>query len=655
MAHGKKVFAFVFRFRVKISSQIVVFRPRIPCLVSMLCYWSQFFFYVVEMLFFCALKSSKTIKIMTKRTRIFDIMLQYEAHHPEQKKALSCKRDGQWIFYSPAEYREIANLLSFALLKKGICKGDKVGIISTNRPEWTITQMAVTQIGAVLVPIYPTISAEDYHYILKHSEVKLLIMEGAEVMEKIKQIRADITNLKDLYTFVDRKDFPYWDQLIEFGRQNQNPTLLQERRDNVNEKECAMIIYTSGTTGDPKGVMLSHYNLMKQLENLKHIPAEWSKKALSFLPLCHAYENMLVLLYQYLGMTVYFVSYLTAIQSAIKEVHPTMMSAVPRVFEKFYDGIMKGGRSQKGLAKKLFFWGVNVAKAYKIEPEDRSAWYNLKHKIADRLIYSKIRQNLGIEDFDIFVSGAASLQPDLCAFFSAIGMPVFEGYGMTEASPVIAVSCREKYGREARTVGFPLGGVEIAITPEGEVICRGHNVMMGYFKNDEGTREIIDADGWLHTGDLGHFTAKGQLVLTGRKKNLFKTSMGKYVNPQVIEDRLVRSPFIENAVVVGENQRFAAALIIPDFTFLKVWCENNKVSFTSNKEIVNNQKVIMRIKKEVDECNRMLGKAENIMKFQLIADEWSQATGYLTPTLKVKRNKVLSNYKQMIDQIYEGN
>lgn len=591
---------------------------------------------------------------MTKTTRIFDIMLQYEARHPEQKKALSCKRDGQWIFYSPAEYRELANLLSFALLQKGVEKGDKVGIISTNRPEWTITQMAVTQIGAVLVPIYPTISAEDYNYILQHSGVKMLIMEGAEVMEKIKQVKDNAVELTDLYTFIDRQEFPYWDQLIALGRQHQNQALLDERRAQVDEKDCAMIIYTSGTTGEPKGVMLSHYNLMQQIENLKHIPAKWSKKALSFLPLCHAYENMLVLLYQYLGMTVYFVPYLTAIQSAIKEVHPTMMSAVPRVFEKFYDGIVKGGRNQKGLAKKLFFWAVDVAKEYKIEEEDRSGWYNFKHWIADKLIYSKIRESLGVERFDIFVSGAASLQPELYSFFSAIGMPVFEGYGMTETSPVIAVSCREKNGREARTVGFPLGGVEVAITPEGEVVCRGHNVMLGYYKNEAATREIIDADGWLHTGDLGHFTAKGQLVLTGRKKSLFKTSMGKYVNPQVIEDKLILSPFIENVVVVGENQKYAAALIIPNFDSLKAWCAENKIPFTSKKEIVENLSVVKLFKRVIDTCNRTLGKAEHIMKFQLLADEWSQATGYLTPTLKIKRNRVLENYRQVIGRLYNG-
>ncbi len=591
---------------------------------------------------------------MEKVKRIFDIMLQYEALNPNQKQALSCKRDGKWIFYSPAEYLEAANTLSYALIKKGIVKGDRVGIISSNRPEWTITQMATTQIGAILVPIYPTISADDYRYILSHSGVKLLIMEGAEVMNKIVQAREAVPELQEIYTFVDRQDFPYWDQLMELGKANPNLEELEQRRAAVDEKECAMIIYTSGTTGEPKGVMLSHFNLISQIDNLKHIPAKWSKKCLSFLPLCHAYETMLVLLYQYLGMTVYYVPSLGAIQSSMKEVHPTMTSAVPRVFEKFYDGIIKNGRNQKGIARAIFFWAINLGKEYKLEDDERSAWYNFKHKIADKLVYSKIRAGLGIEEFDIFVSGAAALRPELCSFFSAIGMPVFEGYGMTETSPVIAVSCREKYGREANTVGFPLGGVEVAITPEGEVICRGHNVMMGYYKNEEKTREIIDSEGWLHTGDLGHFTTKGQLVLTGRKKNLFKTSSGKYVNPQVIEDMLTSSHFIEQVVVVGENQRFASALIIPDFEFLKGWCELHDVKYTTNNEMVNNPEINKRIRQEIDNCNKNLGKAENIVKFKLLADEWSQDTGFLTPTLKVKRNRVLEAYKDTIAQLYEG-
>ena len=588
--------------------------------------------------------------------RIYDIMLRYEERHPEQKIALSGKiGKNKWNEYTPQHYKKTANELSCALLAKGIRKGDKVAVISTNRPEWTITQMAVTQIGAVLVPIYPTITAEDYQYILNHCEAKLVILEGEIVMRKVQSVADKLPELKDIYTFVDRQDYPYWDQLIALGRENYDEGRLAELRAANDEKECAMIIYTSGTTGTPKGVMLSHHNIMSQIENLKHIPSKWSKKGLSFLPLCHAYENMIVLLYQYLGMTVYYVSNLATIAEAMREVNPTMMTAVPRVLEKFYEKIEASGRSKTGAARSIFEWAVKVALKYNIEPEDRSFAYNMQHKLADQLVYSKIRKGLGADNFDILVSGAASLKPELCSFFSAIGMPVFEGYGMTETSPVIAVSCREKYGREANTVGFPLGGVDVAINKEGEIICRGHNVMMGYYKSEELTREIIDESGWLHTGDMGRFTERGQLVITGRLKNIFKTSMGKYVNPQVIEEKMTQSRFIDQIVVVGENQKFVAALIIPDFAAIKEWCETEKIIYSQPKEMVENLNVKNLIKSEIDKYNKELSKSENVMKFEILADEWTQENGLLTPTLKVKRNKIVKKYADVIQAMFEHN
>lgn len=586
--------------------------------------------------------------------RIYDIMLRYEERHPEQKIALSGKiGKNKWNEYTPQQYKKTANELSCALLAKGIAKGDKVALISTNRPEWTITQMAVTQIGAVLVPIYPTITAEDYKYILNHCEAKLVILEGEIVMRKVQSVSSELTNLKDIYTFVDRKDYPYWDQLLELGRANFDEGRLSELRAANDEKECAMIIYTSGTTGTPKGVMLSHYNIMSQLVNLCHIPSKWSKKGLSFLPLCHAYENMIVLLYQYLGMTVYYVSNLATIAEAMREVHPSMMTAVPRVLEKFYEKIEASGRAKTGAARSIFEWAVKVALKYNIEPEDRTAFYNMQHALADKLVYSKIRQGLGADNFDIVVSGAASLKPELCSFFSAMGMPVFEGYGMTETSPVIAVSCREKYGRQSGTVGFPLGGVDVAITKEGEVICRGHNIMMGYYKDEAQTKEIIDEAGWLHTGDMGRFTERGQLALTGRLKNIFKTSMGKYVNPQVIEEKMAQSKYIDQIVVVGENQKFVAALIVPDFSAIKEWCESEKIVYSHPKEMVDNLNVKSLIKSEIDKYNKELSKAENVMRFEILADEWTQDNGLLTPTLKVKRSKISKKYAGLIQAMFE--
>lgn len=591
---------------------------------------------------------------MNDQKRIFDIMLQYGANHPEQKIALSGKiGKNKWSIYNPQEYLNTANNLSYALMAKGIQKGDKVAIISTNRPEWTITQMAVTQIGAVLVPIYPTITADDYRYILNHCEAKILLLEGEVVMHKIQDVKSDLTSLEEIYTFVDRNEFPFWDQLIDFGKDHVNEALLNERRNAVAEQDCAMIIYTSGTTGTPKGVMLSHYNIMSQIANLRHIPSTWSKRGLSFLPLCHAYENMIVLLYQHLGMTVYYVSNLATIAEAMREVHPTMMTAVPRVLEKFYEKIVASGKTKTGAARSVFEWALNLALKYNIEAEDRTAWYNAQHALADKLVYSKIRKGLGAEGFDILVSGAASLQPQLCSFFSAVGMPVFEGYGMTETSPVIAVSCREKYGREANTVGFPLGGVDVAITKEGEIICRGHNVMLGYYKDEEQTKEIIDENGWLHTGDMGKFTERGQLVITGRLKNIFKTSMGKYVNPQIIEEIMTQSKYIDQIVVLGENQKFVAALIVPDFSAVKEWCESEKIIYSHPDEMIQNLNVKNLIKSEIDRYNQELSKTEHIVKFELLADEWSQDNGLLTPTLKVRRNKISKKYADLIQKIFE--
>ena len=582
--------------------------------------------------------------------RVFDLLANYKEQYPDQKVALAGKVNGQWREYSIDEYIEQTNIISGALIELGVQPQDKVAVISNNRPEWNILDMAITQIGAVMVPIYPTISEADYKIILNNCEAGICILEGIAVMNKIEAIWPETPTLKQIYTFIDRGKYGYFDTLLQLGREHPHTEEIEKRKAEVDEMSCATIIYTSGTTGVPKGVMLSHHNLMNQFKNFCQTPSPWSKRAFSFLPVCHAYERALIYMYHYLGMSIYYAESIATIADNMKEVHPTMMCAVPRVLEKFYDKIYSSGKSMKGLSKTIFYWSMRITENYKIE--GRSWFYNMKLKIADKLVYSKIREKLGAENFDIIVSGAASITKKISGFFSAIKMPVFEGYGLTETSPVITVSNRNKYGREVGAVGQPLPGVEVKIADNGEIICRGHNVMMGYYKQPELTAEVIDKDGWFHTGDLGKFNEHGLLQITGRMKNLFKTSLGKYVNPDVVEGKFNISGFIEQIVVVGENQKFAAALIHPDFAFLKDWCKRHNIPFTTNEEMILNEEVKKRYDKEVKKLNEGLGEVERVKKYQLIADEWTIGNGILTPTLKVKRKVVMQRYGEQIDKLF---
>lgn len=589
---------------------------------------------------------------MQKETRIFELLDFYQEKWPKQDVALAKKENGEWKKYSPYEYRRLVTNVSYALIELGIQPGDKVAIISGNRPEWNIMDMAIMQVGAITVPIYPTISQDDYLFILGNCEARFVILEGAMVMNKIEAIKDQLPTLQYIYTMQDRETLPYFQQLVEFGQSHPHKEDLRQRKADVKPTDCATIIYTSGTTGTPKGVMLSHNNILSQLDNLRQTPDPKSKLAFSFLPLCHAYERMLVYLYQDLGMSVYYAESLATIADNMREIHPTMMSAVPRLLEKMYEKIVQSGKNKKGLQRLIFNWSVKLTERYKNDPDDRNWLYNLKLKIADKLVYSKIRASLGADRFDIIVSGAASISKKVNGFFSAIGMPVFEGYGMTEASPVIAVSDRSKGGREVGTPGRALPGVEMKTADNGEILCRGHNVMMGYYKNPELTKEIIDEQGWLHTGDLGHLDDQGRVFITGRLKNLFKTSMGKYVNPEIIEGKFIESEFFENVVVFGEGQKFAAALIVPDFNVVKKWCQQHKIAFKSPVDALNIKEVKERIALEVKKYNHFFGETEQIRKYTLVSDEWTVGNGILTPTLKVKRKVVLIRYNKIINSMF---
>lgn len=583
-------------------------------------------------------------------TRIFDLLDNYLEKYPTQEVALAAKRNGQWRKFSIQEYVEQTKNISYGMLKAGIQPGDKVGIVSGNRPEWNMIDFAIMQIGAISIPIYPTISQEDYKYILNHAEMKMIFIEGKELRNKLKPILPELQSMKEIYTFDDLgSEYKYLDQLIESGKQNPAPEQLTAIKEKIKPEDMATIIYTSGTTGVQKGVMLSHNNIVNQLKSLEMTPAKWSNKALSFLPLCHAYERVLVYLYQYLGMSVYYAESLGTIAENIKEINPTMMTCVPRLLEKIYDKLYLSGKKLPFAKRTLYYWAFNLATKYQLE--GLSNWYKTKYKLADKLIYSKWREAIG-GNFDIVVSGGSAIQPHIASFFSAIGMPVFEGYGLSETSPVLAVSQRGKNGRKFGTVGPALPGIEIKLGENNEIMCRGHNVMMGYYKDPELTKQVIDADGWLHTGDTGKFTPEKQLIITGRLKNIFKTSFGKYVNPQAIESKFTESPLIENMIVLGENKKFAAALISPDFVYLKSWCAIHKVPHASNAEMIENPVVIKRFQEEVKKYNQFFGDFEQVKRYQIVPEEWTQPAGFLSPTLKIKRKVLEAHYADRIEKLF---
>ena len=584
--------------------------------------------------------------------RIFDLLSNYVEKFPNQAVALAGKKNGEWRKYSIQEYIECVNKLSYAFIELGIQKQDKVALILNNRPEWNMLDMAINQVGAVSVPIYPTISEEDYRFILSNCEAKIVVTDGLAVMNKITNVLPDAPQLKLIYTMINREVYPYFDQLMELGEQHPHKEELEERKNAVNEMDCATIIYTSGTTGTPKGVMLSNRNLMSQFKNFVQTFSPNSTRAFSFLPVCHAYERALIYAYHYLGLSIYYAESLATLIPDMKEIHPNMFCAVPRVLERFYEGVYSSGKKMKGLSKSIFYWALKLSHKYTVEKEKRNFLYALELRIAYKLVYAKIRESLGTDNIDVIVSGAAGLSRKLSSFFSAIRMPVYEGYGLTETSPVIAVSNNNPHGREVGCVGQPLPGVEVKIADNGEIICRGHNVMMGYYKNPELTKEVIDEEGWFHTGDMGILNEYNQLIITGRLKNLFKTSGGKYINPELIEGKIVVSPFFEQAVVVGENQKFAGAIILPDFNFMKGWCQRHDVEFTTSRELLKNPEVIKRFAKEINKINGTLGETEKIKKYEFVADEWSVATGILTPTLKVKRKVVMNRYHDLIDRMF---
>ena len=568
------------------------------------------------------------------------------------EKAFTSKYNGNWISTSSQEYIDQANQISRGLISLGIKPNDKIAVISsTNRTEWNICDIGILQTGAQNVPIYPTISKEDYEYVLNHSESIYCFVSDKEVLKKINKIKKK-TKLIEVFTFDDIKGEKSWKSILEAGKDESTQNLVEERKNNVTEDDLATLIYTSGTTGRPKGVMLTHKNIVSNvLTSFKRVPLDYGKaKGLSFLPVCHIFERMILYLYQYCGVSIYFAESIEKLSENAQEIKPQVMTAVPRLYEKIYDKIILKGENLTGIKKGLFFWAVNLGLKY--EPNGANGWwYEKQLSLARKLIFSKWQAALGGE-LKLMVSGSAALQPRLTRVFAAAGMPIMEGYGLTETSPVVSVNDERNKGFKVGTVGKVIDDVEVKIAENGEILVKGPNVMQGYYKDEERTNNVIK-NGYFHTGDKGEIDAEGFLKITGRTKEMFKTSGGKYVVPPLLEGELKQSLFIEQVMVIGEGEKMPAAFIQPNFEFIKEWIHHKELQIgDSNEEIVASERVIKRIQKEVNKCNKNFGKWEQIKRFELTPEVWSIEDGHLTPTMKMKRKIIKEIYKDLYDKIY---
>lgn len=581
-------------------------------------------------------------------TRVSDLLSLYTSRY-SKADVFAAKPDTRWVYCSSAEFTRFANELSGGLLALGLRKGDKVGIMSGNRPEWNFVDFGAMQIGLVTVPLYPNMSEHDLAYILKDAEVKALFIDGPLLYEKLRPLN-DLLAGTAIFSFEKVAGLRSWDTVRQLATST-DPEILASARAGVAASDLLTLIYTSGTTGEPKGVMLTHQNIVSNMLSCESLLPEGLEKALSFLPLCHIFERMVSYLYLYKGISIYYAQSIETIADNIKEVQPHVFTTVPRLLEKVYDKIVAKGADLDGVKKALFYWALGLGLRY--DPWAKGgAGYRMALRMANRLVFSKWRQALGGR-LKVVISGGAALQPRLARVFNAAGIPVVQGYGLSETSPVIAVNFLGKGNHKLGSVGRPVRGVEVKIAGDGEILCRGDNVMEGYFRRPEATAREIDEDGWFHTGDIGRVDEDGFLFITGRKKEFFKTAGGKYVSPPLIENKFKESPFVEYMVVVGENRRFPAALIVPEFGFLKAWCERKGISCAGREEMVKHPDVLARYQEELHRFNRFFGQWEQVKKFALIPRQWSIDSGELTPKLDVKRKIVMERHAALIEQLYE--
>ena len=586
---------------------------------------------------------------MIKTKRLFDIPHYQLANHPSNNMFVT-KVSGEWIGVSTEHFIDEVNKVSRGLVAYGVQEGDNVAMASTNRYEWNILDIAIQQTGAVVVPLYPNISEGDYKYILNNAGIKLCVVGNEELFGKIKNIEKEVETLQHLFTFDQVAEAIHW-TAIHNRASEIDQSEIDRRKEKVKGEDLVTIIYTSGTTGNPKGVMLSHNNILSNVAACQPaIPADSNSKVIIFLPVCHIYERMLHYLYMYIGCSIHFAESMDTIGDNIREVKPDVFTAVPRLIEKVYDKIIAKGDDLTGIKRKLFFWAVSLAEEFELD--GKGLLFKIKLGIARKLIFSKWQEALG-GNVRAIASGSAALQPRLARIFMAAGIPILEGYGLTETSPVISVNQFDK-GIKFGSVGTLIEKVEVQIAEDGEILVKGPNVMLGYYRLPEATKEAIDADGWFHTGDIGTFVDGKFLKITDRKKEIFKTSGGKYIVPQAMENKFKESRFIEQIIVIGENEKFPSALIVPSFAFAKEWAAKKGIDIGdgSNKSISENTQVVERIQQDVNNFNKELGNWEQIKKFELLDHEFSIDGGELTPTLKLKRKIILAKYQTEYKRIY---
>ena len=582
-------------------------------------------------------------------TRAFDILADQLAKYPKSD-CLTAKNDGQWVSLSTRQVIDTVDRVSLGLLKAGVRKNDKVAIISMNRPEWVLVDYGIQQLGAVSVPMYPTITEADYRYIFSDSGVKIVFVSDKKLYQKVQAATQGIEGIQAIYTFDRIEEAPHWSELIDLA-QNDDPYALFPYKEAVTPEDLLTIIYTSGTTGNPKGVMLTHNNLVSNFKSCRpYVPVNHEHRALSFLPLCHIYERMLTFLYMSVGVSIYYAESMEMIGENLKEVKPHVFSTVPRLLEKVYDKIVAKGTELTGVKKKLFFWALKLGHAYDVR--GRSWWYDQQLALANKLIFNKWREALGGNVIAI-VSGGAPLQPRLARVFWSANLRVMEGYGLTETSPVIAVNRHNPEDHMIGTVGPLIDNVEVKIAEDGEILTRGPSVMKGYYNQPELTAEAIDSEGWFHTGDIGTFVDGKYLKITDRKKEMFKTSGGKYIAPSLIENKLKESVLIEQVMVVGVGEKFPAVLIVPAFPALQEWCKVKGISYTSDAEMVRHPEVINKYKKEIEFYNDNFAQWERVKRFELIPCLWSVESGEMTPKLSLKRKIIHANNSDLIKSMYK--